>query len=125
MATTPFSLVRDINGYNGFGLQFSNQIYSATLAQNTDTTLDVPLDGPQGACSSSTTNRFIAIFEYQVGSDVFVALNGTAAVPAGGSFALTTSEQNPVARYCSAGDILHFLTPDTSADVTVVFYALY
>jgi hypothetical protein len=125
MATTPFLLVRDINGYNGFGLPFSNKIFSATLAQNTDKTVVVPLDGPQGATSATYTNRYIAIFEYEVGANVYVALNHTAADPAGSSFAATTSELNPAARQVSAGDTLHFLTPDTSANVTVVFYALY
>ena len=122
---TPFSLVRDINGYNGFGLPFSVDKYSATLAQNTDTTLVVPLLGPLGASSSTGTNKYIAIFEYEVGSDVFVADNATAAIPAGGSFALTTSELNPAARYVSAGDTLHFFTPNASAYVVVVFYGLY
>ena len=122
---TPFNMTRDINGYNGFGLPFSVDKYSATLAQTTDTTLNVPDTGALGAPTATTYNKFIAIFSYQPGAQVWVAVNGTAAVPAGGSFALTTSELNPSARYVKASDVLHFYTPDTSAAVGVTFYALF
>lgn len=123
--TTPFSLVRDINGYNGFGLQFSTDKYSANLDQNTDTQIAVPKAGPMGSCSSTGTNKYLAIFEYQPGTSVFVANNEAAEVAAAASFALTTSELNPAARYVTAGDVLHFITPDTNAYVVVVFYALF
>ncbi len=123
--TTPFSLVKDINGFNGFGLQFSTDKYSAALVQDTDTTLAVPKAGPMGSCSSTGTNKYLAIFEYEPGSTVFVANNQTAAIPAGASFASTTSELNPAARYVTAGDTLHFYTPNTTAYVVVVFYALF
>lgn len=121
---TPFSMTRDINGYNGFGLQFSLDKYSATLAQNTDTTLTVPSGGPLGSGTSTTANRYIAIFTYEPGSIVWVARNATAAVPAGASFASTTSELLPIARYVVSGDVLHFITADTSAVVGVTFYVL-
>ena len=39
--TLPFSLTRDVNGYNGFGLQFSDTKFNATIAQSTDTTLTI------------------------------------------------------------------------------------
>lgn len=122
---TSFSFVRDINGFNSFGLPFSIQKYSANLAQDTDTTVSVPTQGPMGSTSSTYTDRYIAIFEYEPGTSVFVALNQTAQVPAGASFALTTSDMNPAARYVSAGDTLHFYTHDTNAYVTVLFYALF
>lgn len=121
---TPFSMTRDINGYNGFGLQFSLDKYSATLATGVDTTLTVPAGGPLGSGTNFTTNRYIAIFSYEPGSTVWVALNGTAAVPAGGTFASTTSELLPTARFVKSGDILHFKTADASAVVGVTFYVL-
>lgn len=122
---TPFSMTRDINGYNGFGLQFSLDKYSATLVQSTDTTLAVPVSGPFGSGQSTTVARFIAIFSYQPGATVWVANNATAAVPAGASFAAVSSELLPTARYVKAGDVLHFITPDTSAQVGVTFYVLF
>lgn len=120
MNTTPFNMIRDINGYNGYGLSFSNFKRSATIVQNTDTTMTVPSD-----CS-----QYLAIFSIQPGTSVWVALqpaNGTtivAAVPASGLFTTTTSELNPVARLVNKGDILHFITADTTADVGVTLYAL-
>lgn len=122
---TPFSMVRDINGYNGFGLQFSLDKYSATLAQTTDTTLTVPSTGPFGTGQSTTVARFIAIFSYQPGATVWVANNATAAVPVAASFGAVSSELLPTARYVKAGDVLHFITPDTTAQVGVTFYVLF
>lgn len=123
--STPFSMTRDVNGYNGFGLQFALDKYSATLAQTTDTTLAVPDTSTLGGASSQLNNQFIAIFSYQPGASVWVAVNATADNPAGSSFAATTSELNPSARQVGASDVLHFFTTDTAADVGVVFYALF
>ncbi len=95
-------------------LAFSLNKYSANIAQNTDTTLTVP----------SFSAHYVAIFSFQSGASVWVTINGTAAKPAGSTFAATTSELNPVARYVKAGDVIHVLTGDTSAMVGVTFYAL-
>ena len=122
---TPFSMTRDINGYNGFGLAFSLDKYSATITTGVDTTVTVPSGGPLGSgTSTTTTHRYLAIFSYEPGSNVWVSVNATAAVPAGGTFAATTSELLPTARYVTSGDILHFITGDTTADVGVTFYVL-
>lgn len=122
--TTKFAMTRDVNGYNGFGLAFSDTKYSATLVQNADTTLTVPQGNTMGSGHSTTGNKFLAIFSFEPGSSVWVALNATAATPAGGTFAAVSSELNPTARYVSAGDVLHFKTADTSALVGVTFYVL-
>lgn len=113
MRYTPFSLVRDINGYNGFGLSFSVDKYSVNLPATTDTTLTVP----------SRAERYIAIMSYEPGTTVWVANNATAATPAGATFAATDSELNPVARLVEAGDVLHFYAP-LAVEVGVVFYAV-
>ncbi len=114
MQYTPFSMTRDINGYNGFGLPFSLNKYSAVIVQNTDATQVVPSYAP----------HYVAIFSYQPGAAVWVANGATAAKPVGATFAAVSSELNPVARYVKAGDTLHFLTGDTSAAVGITFYAL-
>jgi hypothetical protein len=121
--TTKFSLTRDINGYNGFGLAFSDTKYSATLATTTDTTLTVPQSGAL-LLPTSTKTRFIAIMSYEPGAKVWVALNDTASDPAGSTFAATTSELNPAARVVQVDDVLHFYTTDTTAEVGVTFYEL-
>jgi hypothetical protein len=121
--TTKFILTRDINGYNGFGLPFSNAKFSATLAITTDTTLTAPQSGAVLG-PTSTKTQFIAIFSYEPGAKVWVAINETAASPAGATFAATTSELNPAARNVQVDDVLHFYTTDTTAEVGVVFYEL-
>ena len=101
-----------------FGLTFATYKYSATLGATTDTTLTVP-----GGAS-----RYKALIRCKPGVLVWVALNGTAAVPAGASFAATTSELIPsyatLCREVKAADVLHFYTATASTDVSVVFYAL-
>lgn len=113
MRYTPFNLVRDINGYNGFGLAFSVDKYSVSLASSTDTTLTIP----------SYAAKYIAIMSYEPGTNVYVANNATAEVPVGATFAATTSELNPVARLVNAADVLHFIS-GTAVDVGVTLYAL-
>lgn len=122
--TTPFSLTRDINGYNGFGLAFSDTKLSATIAQSTDTTLTIGGNAAMGAAAAQV-NKYIVIFSYEPGATVWVAPNATAAIPAGASFASTASELNPSARTVEVGDVLHFFTPDSGgASVSVLIYAL-
>lgn len=103
---------------NDFGLLFSNIKYSASLAATTDTTLTIPGSAP----------RFKALIKVETDGDVWVANGATAAVPAGGTFAATTSELvvggEAVCRDVKGGDVLHFYTAGTSIDVSVVLYAI-
>lgn len=125
--TTIYKLQKDVAGYNGFGLQFSDQKYSASLAITTDTTLTVPSNGAIGA-PLNQVNRFLAVINVEANLLVWCALNATAAVPAGSTFASTTSDLiiggEYYAREVKAGDVLHFLAPTAGTDVSVLFYAL-
>lgn len=125
--STVYKLQKDIAGYNGFGLPFSDQKYSASLAITTDTTLTVPSSGAIGA-PLNQINRFLAIIQVEANLSVWCTVNATAAVPAGGTFAATTSELiiggEYYAREVKAGDVLHFFAPTAGTDVGVVFYAL-
>lgn len=121
---TPFLMTRDVGGYNGFGLEFTNTAYSASLAAATPTPLTVPTDGAMGGGKTQTKNWYLAIFIYEPGAIVWVANNATAAVPAGATFAATSSEMNPAACLVRAGDVLSFITATVNTDVSVLFYAL-
>ncbi len=124
--TTKFNMSRDINGYNGFGLTFTDSAYSATLAAVTDTTLTVPSAiglGKQGY-STNATGQMLAVFSFDPGSSVWVANNAVAANPGGGSFAASSSELNPAARLVNGGDILHFYSVSANANVSVSFYSV-
>lgn len=114
--TTKFNMVKDISGFNGFGLPFADNKYSTTLAAGVEQTLTVP-NSPFADCPN-----FIAIFSFAPGSSVWVSLNATA-VTAGGAFAAVSSEMNPAARYVTGGDVLHFKTVDASDEIGVIFYA--
>lgn len=100
-----------------FSLPFAGLKYSASLVATTDTTLTVP----------GTAPRYKAVIKVESAGLVWVALNATAAVPAGGTFAATTSElitdAKSICREVVKGDVLHFITAGSGIDVSVVFYA--
>lgn len=121
---TPFSMTRDVGGYNGFGLEFTNTAYSATLGAASATPLTIPGDGAMGGGKTQTKNWFLAIFIYTPGAEVWVANNTTAAVPAGASFAATLSEMNPAARLVRSADVLSFITAAANVSVSVLLFAL-
>lgn len=101
-----------------FGLRFADIKYSASLAATTDTPLTIP----------ATAQSYKAVIKVKNNGLVWVALNETASVPAGASFATTTSElvtdAKSLCREVKAGNILHFYTATASTDVSVVLYAL-
>lgn len=110
---TKFAMTRDINGYNGFGVQFSNINYKTILSATVEQHFTVP----------STASKWLAVFSFEPGSSVWVDNNNTAALP-GGSFAATTSQLNPAGREVNSADVLSFITNDTTAEIGVSFYAL-
>ncbi len=122
-----YKLQKDVAGYNGFGLQVSDLKYSASLAITTDTTLVVPLKGSIGA-PLNTVNKYLAVIQVEANLSVWFANNATAAVPAGSTFALTTSDLIIGGEYygveVKAGDTMHFLAPVAGTDILVKFYAL-
>ncbi len=121
--TTQYNINTYLHGINGFGLQFCDTIYSATLAANTDTTVTIPGLSSIGEPYSGNP-KYAVLFNYTSGHDVFVALNQTAAVPAGSSLALTGSEQNPQGKFVQAGDVIHLITADSNVNVSVSIYSL-
>jgi hypothetical protein len=131
---TKFNMTRDINGYNGFGLQFTDTAYSCTLTTGTDTTLLVPSASGLGGNGMSSSSLWIAVFSYDPGTSVWVSLNSVASNPAGATFAVTASELNPAARQVRGigtiphatypADVLHFYTTGTGVNVSVIFYSI-
>jgi len=122
--TTKLNLTRDINGFNAFGLNFTDTAYSCTLTASTDTTLTVPYGANPGGASyeGNAKPQFLAVFDYDPGTSVWVALNATASNPAGGTFAATSSELNPAARKVQGGDVIHFYSTGTGVNVSCLLY---
>ena len=118
--TTKLLFERDVQGLNSYAPSFSTNLYSATIAATTDTTLTVP---------SNYTN-WVAFISVEAGKLVWMALNQAAASPAGATFAASTSElissnfQYPPARHVQAGDVLHFYSQSGTANISVALYAL-
>ena len=123
---TKFSITRDINGYNGFGLKPSDTNVNTTLTANTDTTYTIPGNTAIGGCNVATTQNptMLAIFYYTPGTEVWVAVNATANVPAGATFAATSSEGNPAAWEVKGGDVIHCKTAATGVSVGIRLYWL-
>lgn len=66
------------------------------------------------------TMQYQAYFEYASNSNVFVCKNATPVIPSAGSVGTQQyNEFKPVKRYVRGGDVLHFITPDSSAYIGV------
>jgi len=125
--TTVYKLQKDVVGFNGFGLPFTDQRVSSTLSATSDTSTTVPSNGAIGAPLNSV-NRFLAIVEVTYGLNVYCALNTAAAAPVGDTFAASVSDLivggEYYAREVKAGDVLHFYAPEADTSVVILYYAL-
>jgi hypothetical protein len=126
--TTRFQTQQEIQAINDFGQEFCDQIFTATLAQNTDTTVNVPGAGLIGGLPAYENNQYRAVIRVSNAKDVWIAKNTTAAVPAGATFAASDSELisggQDFSKTCQNGDVLHFFTASTGVSVSIAFYAL-
>lgn len=113
--STLLNFQNDIKGANAYAPAFATNHFSATLTTGSEQTFTVP---------TGNFNNYVLSFSYQPGTNVWVAVNTTAAVPAGGTFAATNSELNPSARRVQAADIIHCITDNATAEVGVSIYAI-
>lgn len=111
---TQLNFGRDVQGFNAYAPEQADLLYSATLASGVNSTITVPV----------SATKWIAAFSYQPGTTIYVSVNGTAEVPAGGTFATTTSELNPSPRTVYAGDVIDIITSNVTADVGVALYVV-
>ena len=113
-------------GVNDFAQYFCTEIFTATLTVSTDTSLTVPGLGGMGNAAEPSKNKFVAVIKVTPNASVWVALNATAAIPAGASFAASTSELVPASgvmgKIVSAGDVIHFFTGTANISISVAFY---
>lgn len=115
----------DIGGRNAYAPQPCTNLYSSTLTANTAASIQVPVE-------AIGVYSWVVSFSYEPGSAVWVDFTGaTAAIPAGATFAKTTSELNPGARFIKTfkndgitQNSISLITAGTSVDVGVSFYAL-
>jgi hypothetical protein len=121
---TQLIITKDQNGLSTFVIPFADSgpdvniksTFQGKLTTGVARSLTVPnIDGKPLA----------AIFSYSIGSSVWVARNPeTPITPPSGAFALTTAQLNPPSRNVFSGDVLQFITSDTSAEISVSFYEI-
>lgn len=115
--TRPYSFIRDINGYNGCALIPSDQIWTANLGAATATSLLVPSDAAQ----------YVVYINIEPAKEVWMATVGTAAIPAGATFAkagsfLINGNYNPTPAYIvKGGSTLSFISTAGTA-ISVMFF---
>lgn len=100
-----FNMTRDVNGYNGYGIQFQedpNDGFECSLTENIVQSVTVPSNYP----------FWIAIFTFRAGSNIWVANNSIPVLPTG-TMTSSVSDPIPTARQVKAGDVLSFITGDT------------
>lgn len=125
---TQYNIYSYLKGVNGFGLPVCDTSYSAALTKDTDTTVTVPQAGAQGALNPTYgPNKYLALIVTN-DNETYLAINETAEHAVGATFAATTSQlmsaSVPNGFYVRGGDVLHFLSHNTTAVVTVSFYAI-
>ena len=111
--STKFNMIRDISGFNGFGIIPTYDIQGCSLTENAAQTFTVP----------DNYSNWIAIFSYTPGANVFVSFTTTAAVPTGTVSSLT-SVLNPSARAVAGGSTFSVITPDTDDPYITVEYQI-
>ena len=125
--TIQYKVAKDGNGKVGGPAYPSDNIYSATLAANTNTSVTVPFGIPAGSIPAFQKNTvYTEMTVMPPGGSVWVCVNGTAAVPAGSSLQSTTSEVVsvlPMGRIYQAGDVLDFVTSTAGLELCVKFYS--
>jgi hypothetical protein len=91
--------------YNGT-MPFSDTDFQISCASEVEQTATVPGD---------ITMQYQAFFSYNEVSNVFICLNALPVIPSSGSVGVQQyNEFRPEKRYVRGGDVLHFITPDTS-----------
>lgn len=115
--STLLNFQNDIKGYNSYAPAFSQDKFSATLASGGNATITVP--------AHSNYTKWVVAFSYQPGSNIWLSVDGTAAAPAGATFASTTSQLLPGSLAVNTGDTINILNNGAgNADVGAVFYAI-
>lgn len=112
---TGLNFGRDAHGYNAYAPVPSNNIWTATLADGTASSITLPTLG--------ANQYWVVSFRYQPGTSVYVDITGaTALLPVGGTLASSTSELNPASLKLVPGNNISMITGNTTAEVAIVAF---
>lgn len=112
--STKFNLIRDISGYNGFGIIPTYDIQGCSLAASTAQTFTVP----------ANYSNWIAIFSYTPGAEIFIRFDGSTATVPGGTVGSIAVVLNPSARAVKGGSTFSVITPDATTPYITVEYQI-
>ncbi len=112
--STKFNMIRDISGFNGFGIIPTYDIQGCSLAASTAQTFTVPDNYP----------NWIAIFTFTPGANVFVDFTGATATVPTGTVGTITKVLNPSGRAVAGGSTFSVITPDATSPYIVVEYQI-
>jgi hypothetical protein len=114
--STLLNFGRDVQGMNAYAPQFPKDVFTATLAAGTGSSITVPVSAP----------TWIMYVRVEPAGWVWCSRNGTAAVPAAGTFGAAVSEliagTIEYKRTVYAGDVIHFITANTTCDIEVALF---
>lgn len=97
-------------------IPFSDTTAQIALAAGVEQTYTVP---------GNNTQKYQMIFEYNQMANVYVGYNVTATSPSAGTKNMTNNlEFRPDKRFVLGGDVIHFVTPDTSAYIGISLRSL-
>ena len=97
-------------------IPFSDTSVQIALAANTSQSYTVP---------GSETQKYQALFSYTSTSNIFVGYNQAPTTPAPGTHNTNGNEEfRPDCRYVQGGDIIFFITPDSTGYVGVSLRAI-
>jgi hypothetical protein len=97
-------------------MPFSDNCAQVGMSANSAQTVTVP---------GTSMMQYQALFSYNSTENVYVGLNATPTISVPGSVGTQAySEFRPEKRYVKGGDVLHFITPDTTAYCGVSFRQL-
>ena len=107
-------MIRDISGYNGFGIIPTYDIQGCSLATSTAQTFTVP----------NNYGNWIAIFSYTPGANIFIRFDGSVATVPGGTEGTIHVVLNPSARAVKGGSTFSVITPDATTPYITVEYQI-
>lgn len=111
------TLTRDVQGYPATSLNLRPVApikLSATLASAAEATYTVP----------ESNKNWVLFVNCNPAVNVWVAINATAAVPAGGTLAVTTSVRNPPGFLVQGGDVIHAITATANTDIGLELFPI-
>lgn len=96
-------------------IPFSDVSYQVACSANVEETITIP---------GTSTNYYSMKLNYNADANVFVCLNSTPTIPSAGTVGSQQYNEYRAGcdgsqRYVRGGDVVHFITPDTSAYIGV------